>query len=167
MSFFPIHGHFNQNHSDNVTISRKNTFRRHMKAERNFRRIVLSAYLFVGVFSEVTAKPILPKKPASIMIVKEGQTLYQIAKTSQLTLRQLYQFNEFNPSADILEPGTKVYLAKKKRKSTQNEFILVDNSTTLRQIANKEGIRLKSLMRMNHGSSPDEQLPKGEKVFLR
>lgn len=167
MSFFPIQKHFDQNHSDNVTISRKNTFSRHMKAERNFRRLILSTYFFVGVFSDLAAMPILPKKPASIVVVTEGQTLYQIAKTSQLTLRQLYKFNEFNPTADILEPGTKVYLSKKKRKSTQIEFIIVDNSTTLRQIANNEGIRLKSLMRMNQGSSPDEQLPNGEKVFLR
>jgi hypothetical protein len=66
-----------------------------------------------------------------------------------------------------LEPGTSVFLEQKKRKSTQKEFVIVDNSATLRQIANQEGIRLKSLTRMNQGSSPDEQLPKGEKVFLR
>jgi LysM repeat protein len=113
------------------------------------------------------ANPIFPKKEVSSVVVKEGQTLYMISKSKQLTLRQLYKFNEFGPQADVLEPGTIVYLAHKKRKSTQKEFVIVDHSATLRQIANKEGIRLKPLMRMNQGSSPDEQLPNGEKVFLR
>jgi LysM repeat protein len=111
--------------------------------------------------------PIIPKKSVSSILVKEGQTLYLISKSNQLTLRQLYKFNDFGPQCDVLEPGTKVYLAQKKRKSTQKEFVIVDNSATLRQIANQEGIRLKSLTRMNQGYSPDEQLPKGEKVFLR
>lgn len=92
--------------------------------------------------------------------------MYLISKSNQLTLRQLYKFNDFGPQADVLEPGTKVYLAQKK-KINSKEFVIVDRSTTLRQISNQEGIRLKSLMRMNQGSSPDEQLPKGEKVFLR
>ena len=111
--------------------------------------------------------PIFPRKAVVSVQVKEGQTLYQISKSNQLTLRQLYKFNDFGLQADILEPGTNVYLEKKKRKSTQKEFVLVERSATLRQISNQEGIRLKSLMRMNQGSSPDEQLPKGEKVFLR
>jgi hypothetical protein len=38
---------------------------------------------------------------------------------------------------------------------------------TLREVSQKEAIRLKPLMRKNQSSSPDEQLPKGEKVFLR
>jgi LysM repeat protein len=111
--------------------------------------------------------PIFPRKAVASVLVKEGQTLYQISKSNQLTLRQLYKFNDFGPQADVLEPGTIVYLANKKRKSTQKEFVIVDHSATLRQIANLEGVRLKTLMRMNQGSSPDEQLPKGEKVFLR
>lgn len=113
------------------------------------------------------ANPILPKKQISKVIVKQGQTLYQISKAHQLTLRQLYKFNDFNTQSDVLEPGTCVYLESKQRKSTQKEFVIVEHSATLRQIANQEGIRLKSLMRMNLGSSPDEQLPNGEKVFLR
>lgn len=111
--------------------------------------------------------PISPKIAVASVQVKEGQTLYLISKSSQLTLRQLYKFNDFGSQSDVLEPGTKVYLAQKKRKSTQIAFVTVEKSTTLRQISNQEGIRLKSLMRMNLGSSPDEQLPKGEKVFLR
>ena len=65
------------------------------------------------------------------------------------------------------EGGGNSCAAKKKRKSTLKEFVIVERSATLRQISNQEGIRLKSLMRMNQGSSPDEQLPNGEKVFLR
>lgn len=58
--------------------------------------------------------PIIPKKAVASVQVKEGQTLYLISKSNQLTLRQLYKFNDFGPQADVLEPGTKVYLAQKK-----------------------------------------------------
>ena len=128
---------------------------------------ILATSSILGYSVNLFANPILPKHPISCICVVEGQTLYQISKSSQLTLRQLYKFNDFSPLSDVLEPGTSVFLEQKKRKSTQKEFVIVDNSATLRQIANQEGIRLKSLMRMNQGSSPDEQLPKGEKVFLR
>jgi LysM repeat protein len=138
-----------------------------MKTKRIFGLIVLGLSTSFAEATTMYANPIIPKKEVSSIVVKEGQTLYMISKSNQLTLRQLYQFNDFGPQADVLEPGTIVYLAHKKRKSTQKEFVIVDHSATLRQIANKEGIRLKSLMRMNQGSSPDEQLPNGEKVFLR
>jgi LysM repeat protein len=138
-----------------------------MKTKRIFGLIVLGLSTSFAEATTMYPNPIFPKKEVSSIVVKEGQTLYMISKSNQLTLRQLYQFNDFGPQADVLEPGTIVYLAHKKRKSTQKEFVIVDHSATLRQIANIEGIRLKSLMRMNQGSSPDEQLPKGEKVFLR
>jgi hypothetical protein len=37
---------------------------------------------------------------------------------------------------------------------------------TLREVSQQEAVKLKSLMRKNQSSSPDEQLTKGEKVFL-
>ena len=138
-----------------------------MITKSKFGIFILATSSMLGYNANLFANPITPKKQISSVRVSEGQTLYQISKSSQLTLRQLYKFNDFSPLSDVLEPGTTVYLAQKKRKSTQKEFVIVDHSATLRQIANKEGIRLKSLMRMNEGSSPDEQLPKGEKVFLR
>jgi len=138
-----------------------------MTTKRIFGTLVLALSTSSLGATAVYTNPIFPKKEVSRVVVKEGQTLYMISKSNQLTLRQLYKFNDFGPQVDVLEPGAIVYLAHKKRKSTQKEFVIVDHSATLRQIANQEGIRLKALMRMNQGSSPDEQLPKGEKVFLR
>ena len=166
MSFLPVECFFTEFHSDNVTISRKSTLRLSMIAKTKFGIFILATSSMLGNSANLFANPITPKKQISSVRVSEGQTLYQISKSNQLTLRQLYKFNDFSPLSDVLEPGTTVYLAQKKRKSTK-EYVIVDHSATLRQIANKEGIRLKSLMRMNQGSSPDEQLPKGEKVFLR
>jgi LysM repeat protein len=138
-----------------------------MKTKRTFGLLAI-AFCFSSLEASAgNDNPIIPKKAVASVQVKEGQTLYLISKSNQLTLRQLYKFNDFGPQSDVLEPGTNVYLAKKKRKSTLKEFVIVERSATLRQISNQEGIRLKSLMRMNQGSSPDEQLPKGEKVFLR
>jgi LysM repeat protein len=138
-----------------------------MITKLKFGIFILATSSMLGYSTNLFANPLVPKKPISSVRVSEGQTLYQISKSNLLTLRQLYKFNDFSPLSDVLEPGTNVYLTHKKRKSTQKEFVIVETSATLRQIANQEGIRLKSLMRMNQGSSPDEQLPKGEKVFLR
>ena len=38
---------------------------------------------------------------------------------------------------------------------------------TLREVAQKEAVKLKPMMRKNQISSPDEQLPKGEKIILQ
>lgn len=167
MSFFPDLSKITGYYSDNVTIFAIAPLRTNMIRKRIF-GLLVSAVVFSNLEAATgNDNPIIPKKTVASVQVKEGQTLYLISKSNQLTLRQLYKFNDFGPQSDVLEPGTKVYLAKKKRKSTQKEFVIVESSATLRQISNQEGIRLKSLMRMNQGSSPDEQLPKGEKVFLR
>ena len=44
---------------------------------------------------------------------------------------------------------------------------MLDEPKTLREIAQQEAVKLKPIMRKNEISSPDEQLPKGEKIFLR
>lgn len=101
------------------------------------------------------------------IITKQGDTFYQIARKAGLTLRQLHKYNDFDRKKDNLKVGDIIYLEPKKNRSKTKKEITLDKPMTLREVSQKEAIRLKSLMRKNQSSSPDEQLPKGEKVFLR
>jgi len=101
------------------------------------------------------------------VVAKKGDSFYQIAKRNGLTLGQLHSYNDFNPEKDILEIGDIIYLEPKRYYSKTKNTIILDREMSLREISQKEAVKLKKLMRKNQSSSPDEQLPKGEKVFLR
>ncbi len=101
------------------------------------------------------------------IVAKKGDSFYQIAKRYGLTLSQLHSYNDFNPEKDILEEGDIVYLEPKRFYSRTKNTIVIERTMTLREVSQKEAVKLKKLMRKNQISSPDEQLPKGEKIFLR
>lgn len=101
------------------------------------------------------------------VVAKKGDSFYQIAKRFGLTLSQLHAYNDFNPEKDILEEGDIVYLEPKRFYSRTKNTIILERTMSLREISQKDAVKLKKLMRKNQSSSPDEQLPKGEKVFLR
>ena len=98
---------------------------------------------------------------------KKGDSYHKISKRHGITLRQLHKYNEQIPSIDILEEGTIIYLAPRRNHSRVKKYIVLDEPKTLREIAQQEAVKLKPIMRKNEISSPDEQLPKGEKIFLR
>lgn len=97
----------------------------------------------------------------------KGDSYFKIAKKFHLTLRQLHKYNESIPGIDLLDAGSIIYLAPKRNHSKTKETITLTNAMTWREIAQMEAIKLKPLMRKNNSTSPDQQLPKGEKVFLR
>ena len=101
------------------------------------------------------------------IVAKKGDSFYQIAKRHGLTLNQLHAYNDFNPEKDILEVGDIVFIEPKRFYSRTKNTIILERTMSLREISQKEAVKLKKLMRKNQISSPDEQLPKGEKVFLR
>jgi hypothetical protein len=58
-------------------------------------------------------------------------------------------------------------LHPKRRRSKSTETFSVNNPLSLRMISQLEGIKLESLMDKNNISSPDELLPRGEKIVLK
>ena len=101
------------------------------------------------------------------IITQKGDTFYRISKEFEMTLGQLYKYNEFSKK-DILKEGDIVYLAPKKGRSRKDNPIYVcQEEITLRDIAHIEGIKLKKLLKYNLMDSPDKKLPKGTKVILR
>lgn len=125
----------------------------------------------ISLISTNNSSLILAKKShennVDYIVAKKGDSFYQIAKRYGLTLSQLHAYNDFNPVKDILEEGDIVYLEPKRFYSRTKNTIVLERTMTLREVSQKEAVKLKKLMRKNQISSPDEQLPKGEKIFLR
>lgn len=104
----------------------------------------------------------------NIVKAKNGDTYYKLAKRFGLTLRQIHKYNFMKQNnQEILKTGDIVYLEPKRYRSKNNKFVVLSKNSSPIEISQLQGIRLNSLMRKNHFSSPDEQLRKGEKVFLR
>jgi len=102
----------------------------------------------------------------NVVSTKNGDTFYKISRRTGVTLRQLHKYNKALAGNESLKTNTPVYLQRKKNKSKKG-FIVLDASTTLAQISQKEGIRIKALMKLNLILTPNMLLHKGEKVFLR
>ncbi len=97
-----------------------------------------------------------------------GDTFELIAKEIGISAKKLASFNE-RPLNDGLTEGEVVYL-KKKQKKAPKEFKdkphVVKRGESMYSIAQKYGIRLKSLYKMN-GLSPDFNLREGQRLILR
>ena len=107
------------------------------------------------------------KNRVNYVIVDDGDTFYRIAKEFDMTIGQLYKYNEF-AKKDVLEKGDIIYVAPKRSKALRgNEKYICKENITIRQIAHEEGIKLSSLLRLNLMENPDEYLRKGTKVTLR
>ena len=98
---------------------------------------------------------------------KHGDTFYKLSLSTGITLRQLHKYNNGLEKLENIKPGTPIYLESKKRRSPGKKEIILETSTTLAEISQKEGIRLKSLMKINQISTPHQRLLKGAKIFLR
>jgi uncharacterized FlgJ-related protein len=131
------------------------------KVREDFKTLISSS------FSTFTNEIQNHSNDVNFIVAKQGDTFYQIACKSGLTLRQLHKYNDFESKKEILKVGDLVYLEPKRYRSKSKKELTLQKSMTLREVSQQEAIRLKSLMRKNQCSSPDEQLPIGEKIFLR
>lgn len=85
----------------------------------------------------------------------EGETYESIAKDNGLFVRELLKFNDLKGES-VLKAGTVVYLQKKKRSAAEGvEMHVVEKGETLRGIAQRYGVRIKDLCRMNSLENPD------------
>jgi flagellum-specific peptidoglycan hydrolase FlgJ len=103
----------------------------------------------------------------SYIVAKKGDTFYKISKEFNLAINQLYNYNEFNKK-DVLSEGDIVYITPKRGRAKKGNTIYVCNSDmSLREVAHKEGLKLKKVLKLNLSETPDKKLPKGTKVILR
>lgn len=99
------------------------------------------------------------------IVVKKGDTYYQIAQEFGLTLKQLHNYNDFEATKDVLVPGDIVHI-QPKRTHAKDKSKNYSADKTIYQIAQEEGINLKSLMSKNEANE-STVFSKGEKVILR
>lgn len=95
-----------------------------------------------------------------------GETYSEIARSNGLFLKEILKYNDLSADETLL-PGTVVYLQRKKNQAArQVEMHIVDSDETLRDIAQRYGVRMKSLEKIN-GFAQGHSLREGDAVYLR
>ena len=102
------------------------------------------------------------------VIVRRGDSFKSIADEIDISYRKLAKYNE-RDKRDALEEGEIIWLKKKQTKAPKDykgRLHYVRNGESMYSIAQKYGIRLKNLYKMNH-LSPDYQIKVGDTLRLR
>jgi LysM repeat protein len=102
------------------------------------------------------------------IIVRKGDTFKSIAEEMGISYRKIAKYNE-RDKRDELEEGEMIWLMKKQKKAPKDykgRLHYVRNGESMYSIAQKYGIRLKNLYKMNH-LSPDYQIKVGDGLRLR
>lgn len=101
------------------------------------------------------------------VVAKKGDTFFKISQELGISTSLLRRYNDFHPNKEFLVPGDLIYLQPKSWKSKTDKQIILKEKKTLREISQEKGIRLKTLLRKNNSTTPDQHLPKGSKIFLK
>ena len=102
------------------------------------------------------------------LVARQGDTFKAIGEEVGISYRKIAKYNERNKK-DRLEEGEIIWLKKKQKKAPKeykNRLHYVQPGESMYTIAQKYGIRLKNLYKMNH-LSPDHQIRVGEGLRLR
>lgn len=100
----------------------------------------------------------------------EGETYASIASDYNLFLKEILRFNDAEADTELI-PGTVVYLQAKKNKAAK--FVdkhITDGEESLREIAQRYGVKLKSILKMNGlenvSSNPASFVPGEEDTII-
>jgi LysM repeat protein len=109
------------------------------------------------------------KNKVKYVVAKNGDTFYKISKEVGLSLWQLYKYNDFSTNKEFLIEGDVIYIQPKKirAKERKAKFTVSKYNTSLKDISQKEAIKMKRLLRKNDGFDSNEELPVGTEVRLR
>lgn len=113
-----------------------------------------------------TRETFLHDNRVKYVIAKKGDTYYKIAEEFSMTLGQIQKYNDVNNGNGIIKEGDIINIFPKLAKG-KNDLTSYSEDLTILQIAQREGIKVKSLMKLNNLSSPNEVIKKGQKVTLR
>ncbi len=100
------------------------------------------------------------------VVAQKGDTYYKIAEEFGMTLRQIQGYNDVSKVNVVLKEGDIVNIFPKKAKGKKDTYVLPE-SMSLYQVAQKEGLKLNSLLEKNNITDPLQVLKKGTKVTLR
>lgn len=98
------------------------------------------------------------------IVVQPGDTYFSICQKYEVMIWQIYKYNDLNKN-ETLKPGQKIYLQPKRYKGDE-EFHIVQQGETMRDISQQHGIRLKTLYKKN-SMVPGTQPETGQKLYLK
>jgi LysM repeat protein len=113
-----------------------------------------------------TRETFLHANRVKYVIAKKGDTYYKIAEEMGMTLMQIESYNDVKYGNKSLKEGDIVNIHPKRSKGKE-EFITLSKDMTVIELAQQEGVKVKSLVKKNHLSAPTEVLKKGQKVALK
>lgn len=100
------------------------------------------------------------------LYARQGDTFRSIGKEIGVSYRRIAKYNERNKK-DVLNPGEIIWLKKKARKAPKGTYFhVVANGDSMYGIAQKYGIRLERLYKMNR-LEPSHSIRVGEILKLR
>lgn len=97
----------------------------------------------------------------------EGETYSSIARSFKLFDKEILKFNDLSAPQDLL-PGTIVYIHAKKRHAAKglDKFVVDEDGISLRDIAQRYGVKMSSLVKMNN--LPSDYVPaEGDVIKMR
>lgn len=100
-----------------------------------------------------------------VIYAKVGTSLLALAYNYNISYKKLLEYNEFDHQSEILNSAQLIFLEKKSKKSTKEIHIVAANET-LRDISQKEGMQLATIMEYN-GLQKGMQPAQGEKIYLQ
>ena len=100
------------------------------------------------------------------VVAHKGDTYVRIAQEFNMSLWQLYAFNDMN-GEDHLREGDIIYLQPKLKKYKGDSDVVFAKDETLAQLSQRLGIQLKYLLKVNPGLKATDFLHRGQKVKLK
>lgn len=100
-----------------------------------------------------------------VVYAQPGTSLFALANEHNIQYSRLLEFNDMDAEEEILVEGRLIYLQKKK-KTGASKFHKVMPGEDLYTIAQMNGIRLSSLLELNHLNKNDSPLA-GELLYLQ
>jgi len=118
------------------------------------------------VFRFPLSREMFSQNGVPFIYAAEGETYRSIAQANNLFFRELLKFNDLKKDAP-LQPGTVVYLKNKKKQAVEGlQMHVIERGETLRGIAQRYGVRLSALCRLN-GIEIDDMIREGDIIRLR
>lgn len=118
------------------------------------------------VFSFSLSREMYSQNGVAFIYAAQGDTYRSIAKANNLFLKELLMFNDLREE-EPLAPGTVVYLQKKKNMAPVGlDRHVVEDSQSLRDIAQRFAIKMEKLCQLN-GITEEHVLKEGDILYLR
>lgn len=120
-----------------------------------------------STFKFSASRPVYEYNGVPFVYAVEGETLESIALSYDLFPRELAKFNDLGADKH-LDPGDRVYLARKKSKAVKGleKHVVESDDETITSISQHYAVRYKSLLRLN-GLKEGRTLREGDILNLR